>query len=333
MAWCSLRLGDFVVKTKHLLDGYLEMRRFPVVIWSVWFLFFAAWNYQGYFIQWPASDEARLLYQAELMPVVRYLDCDADTTPTAICSTFPVVEFEDFFRSPRQTLPFVMRRKDLPIRWFDCRNALVFPAGGQARLIFPGMAYTNTLDSTLQPWIKAGVPVDDDRLPDGTVYRVDVARPLADELAAVASSAAWWGPESSVSGAARLPVDFDHAVELLGYRVEQPQRRPGEEVRVMTYWRVTQAPPMFMSGFVHLLSDPTHIVAQHDQWAVLYDTLLPGDVFAQLYVFTLPDDTLPGAYRLSLGWYILPSQPRLLVYEGNEPRGDRLMLQEIMVRP
>jgi hypothetical protein len=66
---------------------------------------------------------------------------------------------------------------------------------------------------------------------------------------------------------------------------------------------------------------------------MLYDTLQPGDVFIQLHLLTIPDGTPPGGYRLSVGWYENTTKRRLTVYDGAMPRGDRLMLQEITVKP
>jgi hypothetical protein len=157
---------------------------------------------------------------------------------------------------------------------------------------------------------------------------------LASEIISLTqTSEVSWSPESGVTGPAQLPTDFDHTLQFLGYRVERARRQAGKDVRVMTYWRVSKSPPLFLTGFMHLLSDPTHILAQHDRQALLYDTLLPGDVFAQLYSVTLPEGTPPGDYRLSVGWYVGPTGQRLTVYDGATPRGNRLMLQEITVRP
>ena len=89
---------------------------------------------------------------------------------------------------------------------------------------------------------------------------------------------------------------------------------------------------MFLTNFVHLLSDPYHIVGQSDAHMLLTDTLQPGDVFIQVHGIEIPPGTSPGAYRLSTGWYSNLTQHRLTVYDGSEPRGDRLMLQEITVR-
>jgi hypothetical protein len=301
---------------------------------TVWWFAFAVWNYQGYFSIWANNDEVRFYYQGAISEAARYLDRSADTTPVAACSVF-LNEYEDFIRSPRQTFPFVLRRTDLPIRWFDCRDSFVIPGGGLARLMFPALVpYSSTLDSTFLPWMNTSVPVHDELVPDGTLFTLDTTRLLAaDIISPTQNLQVAWAPESGENGPAQLPVDFGHTLELLGYRVERAQRQAGKDIRVMTYWRVLKPPALFMTGFMHLLSDPEHVVAQHDRQALLYDTLQSGDVFVQLYSVTIPAGTSPGAYRLSLGWYVSTSQQRLPVYDGVTARGNRLMLQEITVRP
>jgi len=300
---------------------------------AMWLLGFAAWNYHGYFDIWANNEEVRFYHQSTITEMARYLDRRADTTPVAACSIF-IYEREDFFRSPRQTFAFILRRKDLPIRWFDCRLSFVIPAGGRARLMFPAPTPYSLLSQDFAPWMEWSTPIHDDLLPDGTLHLLDVARPLATELISLTqTSLVEWGPEAGVTGRAPLPVDFDHALEFLGYQLKGTSRpRVGREVRVLLYWRVKNQPPIFLVNFVHLLSDPYHIVAQSDGLALLADTLQPGDVFIQLHYFTIPEDTPAGAYRLSTGWYSGLTQHRLLVYEDSVPRGDRLMLQEITVR-
>ena len=297
---------------------------------AVWWLGFAAWNYSGYFVEWANNDEVRFYHQAVVAEAARYLDQRADATPVVACSAF-LNEYEDFFRSPRQTFPFVLRRTDLPIRWFDCRDSLVIPSGGRARLMLLDFD-SSMLDDALLPWMDWSAPTHDDLLSEGTLYMLDAARPLAEIVSLTQTSQVEWSPEAGATGAAPLPADFDHTLEFLGYRVERAQRQAGKDLRVLTYWRARKPPPMFLVGFMHLLSDPRQVVAQHDRQAMLYDTLQSGDVFAQLYNLTIPDDTPPGKYRLSVGWYVGPTHHRLTVYDGMTPRGDRLMLQEITVR-
>jgi hypothetical protein len=242
-------------------------------------------------------------------------------------------EREDFFRSPRETYDYVLQRTDLPIRWFDCRLSFVFPAAGRARLMFPDPAgYKHLVGRSLASWMKWSQPVHDDLLHDGTLFSLDATQPLATEIISLTqTSQVEWSPEAGVTGLASLPTDVGHALEFLGYRVERPQLKAGQDVRVLTYWRVKNPPPMFLVGFVHLLSDPSHIVAQSDGQVLLADMLQPGDVFIQYHGITIPPGTPPGVYRLSTGWYVSTTMRRLTVYEGATLRGDRLMLQEITV--
>jgi hypothetical protein len=302
---------------------------------SVWLLGSAAWSYQGCFDVWANNDEVHFYYQGAITAMARYLDRQDDTSPVAACSVF-LNEREDFFRSPRETFPFILQRSDLAIRWFDCRDSFVIPVGGRARLMFPGVIpYSSTLDVALWPWMDLSVPVHAEGLPDGTLYTLDAAPLLATELVSLTqSSEVHWGPEAGVTGLAPLPVDFDHTLELLGYRVERARRQAGKDVRVIVYWRALHVkPPLFLKSFLHLLGDPDHVIGQTDRQALLTDTLQPGDVFIQVHNLTIPQSTPAGTYRLSIGWYSALTGQRLTVYDGDSPRGNRLMLQEITVRP
>ena len=330
--FAGIGAAELIQWTRHLSSTRLNKLVYAGL--ALWWLAFAVWNYQGYFHIWTNNDEVRFYYQGGITEAARYLDRSADATPVAACSVF-LNEREDFIRSPRQTFSFVLRRTDLPIRWFDCRDSFVIPGGGRARLMFPALApYSSTLDSAFLPWMNTSVPVHDEHVPDGTLFTLDAARLLAaDIISLTQTSKIAWAPESGENGPAQLPVDFDHTLEFLGYRVDRAQRQAGKDIRVMTYWRVLKPPALFMTGFMHLLSDPEHVLAQHDRQAALYDTLQPGDLFVQLYSVTIPAGTSPGAYRLSLGWYVGPPHQRLAVYDGAIPRGNRLMLQEITVRP
>jgi hypothetical protein len=297
-----------------------------------WLLGFAVWNYQGYFLVWANNGEVTFFHQREITEMARYLDRRADTTPVAACTIF-IDEHEDFFRSPRETFAFILRRTDLPVRWFDCRTSLIIPAGGRARIMFPGtVPYSSWLAASFMPWMSWSAPVHDDLLPDGTLYVLDAARPLASEIISLTqTSQVEWSPEAGAIGLAPLPTDVGHSLEFLGYRVDRTRLKFGKDIHLLTYWRVQRPPPMFLNNFIHLLSDPYHIVAQVDGQVLLADTLQPGDVFIQDHRIKIPPDTPPGTYRLSVGWYVVPAMQRLTVYEGSTPRGDRLMLQAITV--
>ena len=117
-----------------------------VVIW----LGSAIINYHNFFVVWPVNDEVRFYHQANVNEMAKYLDArPADTTPVVGCSPF-LNEKEDWLRSPRQTMHFQLRRTDLPVRWNDCRDSLVFPQGGQWRQF---ILYLRPLEQNLPPQI------------------------------------------------------------------------------------------------------------------------------------------------------------------------------------
>jgi hypothetical protein len=88
-----------------------------------------------------------------------------------------------------------------------------------------------------------------------------------------------------------------------------------------------------LTVFLHLLDGSGQIAAQIDRQSVLADTLQPGDVFMQLHSLDLPADLPPGTYRLTGGLYSSETGQRLPIYEGEQVRGDRLMLQAVAIEP
>ena len=299
------------------------------VIGVIW-IFAAIVNYHNFFVVWPVNDEVRFYHQANVNEMAKYLDArPADTTPVVGCSPF-LNEKEDWLRSPRQTIHFEMRRTDLPIRWNDCRDSLVFPAGGQWRQF---ILYMTPLAQNLPPQITTwltGTPTTLNAFGDSLIYDVDGRDRLAKTLAEVGQAEAAW-PEENIT--ATLPVDFGHDVKLIGYRVEKPSLRPGKTLNVTTYWQVIGQPPPFMTTFIHLIDSTGQIAAQTDRQSVLADTLQPGDVFMQLHSIDLPADLPPESLRLSIGLYSSETGQRLPIYEGESLRGDHLLLQPVTIKP
>jgi hypothetical protein len=102
------------------------------------------------------------------------------------------------------------------------------------------------------------------------------------------------------------PYDFDGRLVLIGYEARPAPARPGDVIRVLTYWRAERmayvdASPLVM--FVHLLRADDHLVAQEDRLDVAIETLHAGDEFLQTHRVTLPGDTQPGMYRIAVGLY------------------------------
>jgi 4-amino-4-deoxy-L-arabinose transferase-like glycosyltransferase len=299
------------------------------VIGAIW-LIAAVVNYYNFFVVWPVNDEVRFYHQANVNEMAKYLDArPADTTPVVGCSPF-LNEKEDWLRSPRQTIHFELRRTDLPIRWHDCRDSVVFPAGGQWRqFILYLMPPERNLSPAITNWL-TGTPAALNSFGDGLNYNLDVRDRLTTTLTAAGNAEAAW-PDNNIT--TTLPVDFGHNVKLIGYRVEKPSLRPGKTLNVTTYWQVIGSPPSFMTVFLHVLDRQGQIAAQLDRQSVLADTLQPGDIFLQTHSVDLPSDLQPGSYRLSIGLYSSETGQRLPLYEDETIRGDHLLLQPVTVKP
>jgi 4-amino-4-deoxy-L-arabinose transferase-like glycosyltransferase len=300
------------------------------VIGVIW-LGAAIVNVHNFFVVWPVNDEVRFYHQANVNEMAKYLDArPADTTPVVGCSPF-LNEKEDWLRSPRQTIHFELRRTDLPIRWHDCRDSVVFPQGGQWRqFILYLMPPEQNLPSAITSWLTSTLPTPLNAFGDSLIYTVDARERLATILAEAGDAEAAW-PAGNIT--TTLPVDFGHNIELIGYQVEQPSLRPGKTLNVTTYWQVIDQPPPFMTVFLHVLDEQGQIAAQADRQSVLADTLQPGDVFMQIHSIDLPAELPPGSYRLSIGLYSSETGQRLPLYEGETGRGDHLLLQFLNLNP
>jgi hypothetical protein len=226
-----------------------------------------------------------------------------------------------------------MLTSDRSVRWHDCRDSLVFPQSGQWReFILYLMPVEQNLPPVITDWFSGTTPTQFNAFGDSRLYVLDQRDRLAQILAEVKSAEVSFAPEAG-GGVAQLPIEFGHAVELLGYQVESAPIKAGQPLILKTYWKATGPLPQFLTVFVHLLDENGQIVAQHDRQSVLADTLQPGDVFMQLHSIDLPADLPPGEYRLTIGLYTGDTGRRLPVYDGETVRGDRLFLQAVEARP
>jgi 4-amino-4-deoxy-L-arabinose transferase-like glycosyltransferase len=305
-------------------------RSAAIVIGLIW-LGAAVVNYHNFFVVWPANDEVRFYHQANVNEMAKYLDArPGAAAPVVGCSPF-LNEKEDWLRSPRQTIHFELRRTDLPIRWHDCRDSLVFPAGGQwQQFILYLMPPEQNLPPSITSWLANTQPALLNAFGDSLIYDMDARDRLAATLAEVEKAEAAW-PEGNIT--TTLPVDFGHSVKLIGYQVKQSSLRPGKTLNVTTYWQVIGQPPPFLTVFLHLLDGSGQIAAQVDRQSVLADTLQPGDVFMQIHDIDLPASSPPGSYRLSIGLYSSETGQRLPLHADGAPRGDRLLLQPVTIVP
>ena len=124
---------------------------------------------------------------------------------------------------------------------------------------------------------------------------------------------------ASPPGEARLaadayPVDFDGAVQLLGYQVV---KAPADRVwRVSLYWffDAELAEDESINAYVHLVDGAGQIIAQSDKFAINHITQRAGwraeMHLRDTYHLFLPEDLPDGEYQLRVGlWRCLEGTP------------------------
>jgi 4-amino-4-deoxy-L-arabinose transferase-like glycosyltransferase len=295
-----------------------------------------------YFDTWPEHPEVREIYQAALTEVMHYLDARADGLP--VCIGEPFV-YDNYLWLPSRTL----RHADpAAIRWFNPASALILPAGHvEARYIFPH--YAPPADPALAgDWLTELSPeaIGQGRTKVGepayVSYRLEPGVMLAEKLSAVAATGPVWtsgevefvaDPPAGTRRLHDLPVDFGHQMAFLGYELATAEARPGDQIAVLTYWRVlSPVDPPLAAVFVHLLDSHSQVRGQYDGLGARSPDWQPGDVIVQLHRFQVAPDAPPGRYWLEVGAYTWVNWERLPVYEGDVAVGDRLIVKEMVVR-
>ena len=288
------------------------------------------WTAQDMLGVWPVLPATRSTYNADLRDLARYLDAQPQPVPISECTLWII-----FPQRPRYhlsvaqaALPYLLERRDLDIRWHDCRYALVIPSSGQFIFAHPDLLpLSNFLGKSLtKPWFENVQPVPG---VNGALW-VDVRGALAEKLVEWGQLPVSWAPETSEATPARLPINFGNAIELIGYDIQPGLFRPGDNVQVQTYWRATGPLPTDMLAFTHLYRTPTDVMAQQDQLDVEPLDLKPGDIFMQVHEFiTLPSDTPAGSYWIGVGLYRKGTGERLPIYVGDRRVGDRIFLDQV----
>ncbi len=299
----------------------------------------AVWTGLDLWVNWPAS-VPRDMYNAHLAELARTVERRLDAAPGAItfCS----------YDLGRSTLTHpddawvleAMLHPDIPVRAFDCRNGMVIAEGGGRQwLLLARPTYPGLMTPPVAEWF--GMAKSVAGAPDGTFYELAVAPTLEDRVGALlTTSPAGYPPDGpSGGGPAQLPVPLDGNLSFLGYEVPTDEYKPGDIVRVITYWRADAEPewdqdfdPGDMRLFAHILPDPAaRPIAQSDLLSTQISTLHVRDIFIQVSDIVLPSTLAAGSYDISVGLYNTASDERLTFYDSGGPRGDRLFLQQITI--
>ncbi len=136
----------------------------------------------------------------------------------------------------------------------------------------------------------------------------------------------------------RLDLTFGGQMELLGYRLDASEVRPGQGLAVTLYWRALKPMTQNYSVFVHLLTENELIVGQRDvypgrgsfpttQWQ-------PGQAIADTYIVPVSPTTFsPSRVQVEVGLYQKETGQRLEVTDASgQALGDNVRFGQVLVR-
>jgi hypothetical protein len=199
---------------------------------------------------------------------------------------------------------------DVRPRWFDATRSII--AG-------PDRNWIAIADD--QPIAPELAPLFEDVSPVLHATAIDDQRPYAlyhFDLASRLNEAAQRSQQHTLDAA--LPVKFGDSAELIGYDVQ----RRGNQVSVVTYWRVGDRVAAPLQLFVHAIGSNGSIVGQGDRLDVPAYGWRSGDVFAQVTYLDVPAEDA----TIMVGLYNPDSGQRLTAdVDGREV--DRLPLMQV----
>ncbi len=323
--WAEVRQRDHAGTMS--LATLFSARRLVIAGFIALFVFNFVWTVRDYFTVWPTLPDTRFWHQSGLKAVADHVQLDAESSPVVVCLPDHLIdEREPWWYPAWRQVRFLLNRSDLALRYYNCRDTLILPAGS-ARYAFPDAADETTLQQfPIYTQLLARSQVDRVDLPDrlGTILTADPTPALSQQLQTAAQSPV---KLDGLSEAATLPIDFDGKVDFLGYTLSPS----GKSTELVTYWRVKDQLPPQLSQFTHVLNGKGEIVTQEDRLMLTSQSLRPGDVFAQIHHLSLPAGLPPGSYPISIGLYTQPDGKRLPIVVDHQPGGDRLFLQDINI--
>ena len=291
------------------------------------------WTYRDGFGAWASHHEVYWRYKAHFADIASFLDGQPTAMPMVVIELW--IEPVDIDGLRRNLI-----HDERQPRWVQGGRSFIWPTGAEGSASAEGftlaMPIFSTADDELWRLFAGDPPVVSTsayRMPDGrpgvTFYTIET-EPILSDFQARASRAPVTLPESAQT--VPLPANFDAQIAFLGYQAPETTR-PGDELRLITLWRVLRDSPEPLNIFVHLLDASGGLVAQHDGFDVWAASLRRGDVIAQLHIIPLESQIPPGRYRLQMGVYTRADQARLPVPIKESAIADRLWLDTVEVKP
>jgi hypothetical protein len=324
--WAGKQRGPlFSLSSRHLVIGLFAL----VLGWN------AVATFVDYFVRWPQDGYVRFWQQATWTQAVRALNADRSTAPIA-ASGLSIHDFDP------QTFDLLSLRADLTVKWFDCRNVMLYPQDGTTTRYLTPAYLPCDADLERRFWPGAQVvaqPQWADTHDAIFTLRELTGRAVLQSLdAQLALRPVWLGGETFDAQGPEVDLEPAHlplalgGLSLLGWETDRVQVKPGDAIDLFTYWEITQpiTPPLKI--FVHVSAPDGRIVAQWDGLDVNLGTLEPHDIFVQRQRLELPADLAPGLYRISLGAYHPDTGTRLQTQVGDRA-ADSVVLGTLTLAP
>jgi len=229
----------------------------------------------AYFDHWAASAELYYAADGELADIAAYLNrMDLESATPYVASIH--------YRHP--TLAFLVDDYGV-IRWLTGGRTVVFPAQGDALLIFPRSASDDLA------WVQSLLPADARATthtgPDGApafhVYRV--------------------GPNPDLSPTHPLTADLAHTALLLGYDIVG-EPASGGSAEIAVWWQVLNAPAEGDYGPVARLTDPWGFVWGESQpFHYPSEQWTPGELVVDHLSIPVGPGAPPRDYSVRFGLY------------------------------
>ncbi len=331
--------------------------------------------YHDYFDVWAQARDVRVAYHNTLAEIARYLDrSQLDQVSVAVSSIYPLrvhdpasmdmllsrkdlsihwftSSFVDMNGMPHASLVFP---QPIIVSAAGCDTATVSKCMADSSTTHTSV-FTSTLSgqaaSPIAPAntdrvtviLQAISPIDpafsdifnryadkidtinlrpDDFNPRFDVYRFDATDALTESL--------------RLSNVPTRTLDFGHALNLIGYKIQTPTVKAGDTVEVITYWRIKSFFNQEAVLFTHALTgDPNSpVLAQQDSLDVPSWQWIPNDAFAQVHRFVIPQNAKAGDYPIEVGIYTRETNQRLSLYDQNgSVVGDHFVIGSITITP
>jgi hypothetical protein len=275
-------LGLSAIKSQiaHRTSHILPHRSLRVLQCSLFVLLLGALTFvtaTTYFRDWASSPALYYAADGDLVDVAAYLN------QAELGVTTPYVASKHY-RHP--TLAFLAEDYDA-IRWITAGKAVVFPAEGDALLLFPRSA-SSDLD-----WVESTLAANSS---------LDRAAPLGPDDAP-AFHAYHVRPDPNPGPAFSQSANVAQVIHLLGYDVVG-EPRSGEQAQVAIWWRVLNLPPGGDFAPLARLTDPWGFVwgetrsfhYPSEQWT-------PGEWVVDHLSIPVAPGTPPGDYAVHFSLY------------------------------